>query len=109
LNAVGAVTRYSTAAHRHIFIDLFLRQWDDKKYLNLGNMLYGNYLQATCIIKHDTPVLHTALQSLGATEANLEKWESEEAVYFSTLGEEPQWDIHAVAYVELLQELRATE
>jgi hypothetical protein len=82
-----------------------LRQWDDKKYLNLGNMLYGNYLQATRIIEHDTPALHTALQSLRVTEADLEKWESEEAAYFSTLGEEPQWDIYAVSYVKLLQEL----
>ncbi|KIM88060.1 hypothetical protein PILCRDRAFT_3755 [Piloderma croceum F 1598] len=30
----------------------------------------------------------------------------EEIEYFKTLGKEPEWDIHTIAYVELLQELR---
>jgi hypothetical protein len=108
-NAVAAVTRYSTAYRRRVFIDMFFHQWDDEKYLNLGTMLYNNYRQALGIVEGETLALHHTLQSLGVTEADLEKWEYEEVSYFSTLGQEPQWDLHAVTYVELLQELRKAE
>ena len=39
----------------------------------------------------------------------LDEWEKEEQEYFATLGKEQPWDIHAAAYVELLQELRVLE
>jgi hypothetical protein len=108
-NAVAALTRYSTAYHRRVFIDLFFRQLDEEKHVNLGDMLYNNYKQALGIIEDESLALNHTLQSLGITEADLEKWEHEEAVYFSALGQEPDWNIHAVAYVELLQELRCAE
>jgi hypothetical protein len=108
-NAVASVTRYSTAYRRQVFIDMFFRQWDEEKYLNLGTMLHNNYKQALGIIEDESLALNQTLQSLEITAADLEKWEDEETAYFSTLGQEPQWDVHAVAYVELLQELRSAE
>ena len=39
----------------------------------------------------------------------LDDWEKEEQLYFNTLGQENSWDMHAVAYVELLRELRAVD
>lgn len=105
-NAVASLTRYSTAYRRRVFIDLFLQQWDEEKYLNLGTMMFNNYLQARHIIKTQSVALADALQSLGATVAQLESWEDEEVKYFKTLGQEPEWDAHAVVYVEQLQELR---
>lgn len=108
-NAVAAVTRYSTAYRRRVFIDMFFRQWDEDKYLNIGTMLYNNYCQALNIVEAESVALAHTLRSLDISEEDLEKWESEEAAYFKTLGQEPEWDVHAVAYVELLQELRTVQ
>lgn len=108
-NAVAALTRFGTAYHRRVYIDIFLQQWDEEKYLNLANMLYNNYRQALDIIKNDSIALADALLDLGLTVAQLEAWNSEEVQYFQTVGKEPEWDAHAVAYVELLQELRLHE
>jgi hypothetical protein len=57
-------------------------------------MLWNNYRQVLDIVKHE---------SVAFTEADLERWEAEE------VGQESEWDVHAVAYVELLQELRLTQ
>jgi hypothetical protein len=88
---------------------MFFHQWDEEKYLNLAMMLYNNYRQAHHIITRDSLALSETLQSLNITEADLKKWESEEVEYFGSLGKEPEWDVYAVAYVELLQELRLAE
>lgn len=105
-NAVASVTRYATAYRRRVYIDMFFRQWDEDKYLNLGIMLLGNYRQALGIISNDLVALNDTLTTLSITADDLNKWQQEEMVFFSTLGQEPTWDIHAMAYVELLQELR---
>ena len=89
-----------------VFIDLFFKQWDAEKYQNLGNMLFNNYKQAHQIIKDEQLALDNAKNSLGIKDGELEKWQKEEAEYFSTLGQEPERDILKIAYVELLQELR---
>ena len=108
-NAVAAVTRYSTASHRCIFINLFCQQWDDDKYLNLGNMIYGNYVQALEIIKTDEPALQHVLLSMNITLDEIEKWETEEVRYIEGLGHKPQGDVHTMAYIELLQQYRDAE
>jgi Kyakuja-Dileera-Zisupton transposase len=105
-NQLAAVTRYSSAYRRQVFIDLFFGQWDEEKYQNLGLMLYNNYQQALDIISKESRALAEAMTSLGVNEKVLDQWHKEEIEYFKTLGKEPEWDIHAMAYVELLQELR---
>ena len=50
-NSVATVTHYSTAYCCRVFIDLFLWQWDEEKYVNLGNFFYNNYKQTLDIIK----------------------------------------------------------
>ena len=77
--------------------------------MNLGNFFYNNYKQALGIIKDDLPTLEEALQSLGITVKDLEEWEAEEVAYFGDLGKEPEWNIHTIAYVELLQDLQDAE
>ena len=108
-NSVTTVTCYLTAYHHRVFIDLFLWQWDEEKYVNLGNFFYNNYKQAPGIIKDDLPTLKEALQSLGITVKDLEEWEAEEVAYFGDLGKEPEWNIHTITYVELLQDLQDAE
>jgi hypothetical protein len=105
-NQLAAVTRYSSAYRRRVFIDLFFGQWDEKKYQNLGLMLYNNYRQALDIISKESQALAKAMTSLDVNEKVLDQWHKEEIEYFKTLGKEPEWDIHAMAYIELLQELR---
>lgn len=106
-NAVASVTRYATAYRRRVYIDMFFRQWDEDKYLNLGTMLLGNYRQALSIIANDSLALNDTLVTLGITTSDLDNWQDEEAKFFSTLGQEPAWDVHAMAYVELLLGLKA--
>ncbi|GBE83750.1 hypothetical protein SCP_0508060 [Sparassis crispa] len=72
-------------------------------------MLYNNYLQALRIIEMDNVALREAMGSLEIEQDNIEKWYAEEAQYFAMLRQEPEWDVHAMTYVESLQELRDIE
>jgi len=108
-NAVAGVTRYASAYHRRVFIDMFFQQWDNDKYQNLGLMLFNNYKQALSIISDDGVAVEEALQSLEIQPADLEIWHHEQMEFFETISEESPWDVHAVAYVELLQELNSAE
>ncbi|KAG1737020.1 hypothetical protein EDB19DRAFT_1829738 [Suillus lakei] len=82
------------------YIDIY---WDEDKYLNLGNMLNRNYIQARQIIDE---------QQIAIWEAKISQprfhltWSLEQSHYLATAGHEAEWDIHAIAYVELLQKLR---
>ncbi|KAG2151616.1 uncharacterized protein EDB93DRAFT_1240001 [Suillus bovinus] len=108
-NALAPVIRYASAYRRHVFLDLFFKQWDEDKYANLGTMLLNNYRQALHIISSETVALEEAKTSLGIQDSDLVNWRAEEIHYFQTLGKEPEWDAHAVVYVELLQQMQALE
>jgi hypothetical protein len=105
-NQVAALTRHGSAYNRRVYIDMFLKNWDADKYRNLGIMLYNNCKQALDIINCESFKLTEAKVSLGISDADLESWQADEAIYFKTVGKEPQYDLHAVAYIDLLQELR---
>jgi hypothetical protein len=68
-------------------------------------MLYNNYIQALHILEKDEVALVHAKESLNINDGDLKKWQQEEVQYFGTLGQEPEHDLHKIAYVELLQEL----
>ncbi|KAG1745409.1 uncharacterized protein EDB91DRAFT_1080328 [Suillus paluster] len=108
-NALASVIRYASPYHRHVFLDLFFKQWDEDKYSNLGTMLLNNYWQAQQVISTETIMLREAMSSLGIQEEDLMNWRSEEIQYFQTLGKEPEWDVHAIVYVELLQQMQELE
>ena len=108
-NQVASVTRYASAYHRRIFIDMFFQQWDEDKYRNLASMILNNYRQALSIIKDEGAAVEETMYELGITSTNLEMWHREQVSFFETVGEESPWDIHAIAYVELLQELSSVE
>ncbi|KAG6883489.1 hypothetical protein C0992_008628, partial [Termitomyces sp. T32_za158] len=74
-NQVASVTRYMSKYRRRVYIDLFLHQWDEERYENLGNMIYNNYKQALQIINVDAPELEHAMQQFGIHDADLEEWE----------------------------------
>lgn len=59
------------------------------------------------LLDDGTRVLEETMHSQGLTHAQLDACEKEEVEFFATLGKEPSYDVHAVAYVELLQQLRA--
>ncbi|THG92889.1 hypothetical protein EW026_g8177, partial [Hermanssonia centrifuga] len=108
-NQLAAVTCHASAYRRRNFIDLFFKQWDDDKYLNLGTMLYNNYVQALTIIQGEGVAMREAMRSLGIKDGDLEAWDKEECEYIQTLAQETEWDVHAMAYVEQLEELSATQ
>jgi len=108
-NQVAGVTRYSSAYHRRVFVDMFFQQWDDDKYRNLGLMLFNNYRQALSIIADEGAAVKETMHALKITSTDLETWHREQVLFFETIGEESPWDVHAIAYVELLQELSSTE
>ncbi|KAG1874961.1 hypothetical protein F4604DRAFT_1680819 [Suillus subluteus] len=105
-NQLAAVTRYASAFNRRVYIDSFFKQWDEDKYLNLGNMLYRNYIQARQIIDEQQIAVREAKTLLGISDNDIKTWSLEQSHYLATTGHEAEWDIHAVAYVELLQKLR---
>ncbi|KAH0833454.1 hypothetical protein J3R83DRAFT_12573 [Lanmaoa asiatica] len=69
-------------------------------------MLFDNYCQALRIIKDDGFALEQAKISLRVGDKDLQVWRVEQSKYLDTLGQESEWDAHAVAYVEMLQKLR---
>ncbi|KAG2363364.1 hypothetical protein BDR07DRAFT_1450743 [Suillus spraguei] len=79
---------------------------DEDKYLDLGNMLYRNYIQAHQIIDAQQITVREAKTSLGISDNDIKTWSLEQSHYLATAGHEAEWDIHAIAYVELLQKLR---
>ncbi|KAG1738556.1 hypothetical protein EDB19DRAFT_1602318, partial [Suillus lakei] len=97
---------YASAFNRHVYIDSFFKQWDEDKYLNLGNMLNRNYIQARQIIDEQQIAIWEAKISLGISNNDIKTWSLEQSHYLATAGHEAEWDIHAIAYVELLQKLR---
>ncbi|KAG1871441.1 hypothetical protein F4604DRAFT_1583258 [Suillus subluteus] len=108
-NALAPIIRYASAYNRHVSLDMFFKQWDAEKYMNLATMIFNNYRQALHIITHETVMLAEAMASLGIVEGDFALWQEEEVRYFSTLGQEPEYDVHAMVYVELLQSLRDLE
>lgn len=106
-NQLAPVTRYASAYRRRVFIDMFFRQWDEDKYTNLMEMIYNNIIQALGVIKNDTALLEGSLSADDL--AQIDVWEKDEAAYVATLGQEEPYDIHAAAYVKLLEDLAATQ
>ncbi|KAG2140271.1 uncharacterized protein EDB93DRAFT_1241917 [Suillus bovinus] len=77
-NALSPVIQYASAYNRHIFLDMFFKQWDDEKYANLAMMIYNNYCQALQIISKELVALTEAMASLGITEEDFNLWHQEE-------------------------------
>ncbi|KAH9846929.1 hypothetical protein C2E23DRAFT_872057 [Lenzites betulinus] len=108
-NQLASVVRYASRYHRHALIDMYFKQWDEDKYLNIGTMLLGNYRQALKILEEDTKAVEDALEVLQCSTADLGQWEKEEATYFATVGTEDPANVAAVEYVTLLRELQSIE
>ncbi|RXW14344.1 hypothetical protein EST38_g11508 [Candolleomyces aberdarensis] len=107
-NAAAGLVRHATKFRRRLYLDLYMKQADADKYLQLGQMLYDNYCQALHIINDDGLRLDETLASDGITTEDLEHWQSDQREYFgSNLGQEPEENIHRVAYVELLLDYAA--
>ncbi|KAJ3711310.1 hypothetical protein C8R42DRAFT_595980 [Lentinula raphanica] len=105
-NQLASLTRYMTPYRRRIFIVMFLRQWDTDKYQNLATMLHNNYIQATEILDNEGKALEADLAVKGLTVEDLEEYFKDEAAHMKEMGKEAEHDVHAVAYVELLQRYR---
>ena len=88
---------------------MFFQQWDEDKYQNLALMLFNNYLQALSIIKNEGTAVEETMHALGILPTDLETWHRGQVSSCETIGEESPWDIHAMAYIELFQELSSTE
>ncbi|KAH9885089.1 hypothetical protein C8Q73DRAFT_749296 [Cubamyces lactineus] len=105
-NQLAPVIRYSTPYLRRVLIDLHFQQWDHEKYSNIGLMLYNNIVQALDIVNSQTSSLEQTLSALELTREDLVRFEEEERKFFAELRDESDSNLHAVAYVEALQELR---
>ena len=108
-NGLAPVIRYASRYRRKVFIHMFLQQWDREKYANLGLMLYNNYAQALEIIGSLGPAVEDALRELDLSRAQLDELQAEEQKYFRELRDEDPANLHAIAYVELLEEFYKVE
>ena len=107
-NKLAPVIRYASPFRRLIFIDLFFTQWDREKYANIGLMLYNNYRQALEIIKDESSLRNT-LSDLKITDHDIRRYQIEEREYFINLRDEDTKNLHAIAYVEALQDLQTAQ
>lgn len=102
-NQLASLTRYMSPYRRRVFIDLFLQQWDREKHQNLATMLHNNYVQALDILQNEGPSFKADLAVLNISVEDLDVYAADEARQLEALGTETEEDLHAVAYVELLQ------
>lgn len=107
-NQLAPIVWYSSAYRRRLFIETYFKQWDEDKDINVGTFLLNNYMQALEIIEQEPKAL-ASLEYEGITLEEVSEWAGEEEGYFTHLGEEAPYNIHAVAYIELLQKLRNLE
>ncbi|KAH9829418.1 uncharacterized protein C8Q71DRAFT_799693 [Rhodofomes roseus] len=105
-NHLASITRYASPYRRRLFIDEYFSQWDDDKYATLSKTIYDNFRQACHIIDTETPALSEAMTTLRINTEDLKRWYEEERHYFKNVGKETPWDVHAMAYVEALEQLR---
>ncbi|KAG2120942.1 uncharacterized protein F5147DRAFT_741824 [Suillus discolor] len=105
-NQLAPVICYASTYNRHFYIDMFFKQWDEDKYMNIGNMLYNNYRQALDIIEQEIITFEHAKLCLDITDDNIKEWQKQQSVYLETLGNEAEWDVHAMTYIELLKNLQ---
>lgn len=105
-NNLAAITRYATPYHRHVFIAEYFQHWDDQKYANLSQYIYDNLVQAADVIDSESVPLVDEMDRHKVSLDDLECWIEEERAYFATLGKEKPWDIHAMSYVQALQDLQ---
>ncbi|KAJ3551111.1 hypothetical protein NM688_g4924 [Phlebia brevispora] len=103
-NALASVVRHMSSYRRGVFIDLFFQQWDRDKYENSALMLYNNYVQALDLIKEERKQMEETMALHNCTEADLAAWAQEEVNFVEALGVESPYDVHAMTYVELIQE-----
>lgn len=106
-NALASIIRFASPYRRRLLIDAFFRQWDTDKYANLGTFILHNYVQALDTLENDTRALAESMQSYNVSHEDMDRWEKEQAEFFSELGKEPEAQSKQVEYVELLQELAA--
>ncbi|KIK77904.1 hypothetical protein PAXRUDRAFT_165435 [Paxillus rubicundulus Ve08.2h10] len=104
-NALAPVIHHASAYFHHSFLGLFFKQWNKYKYANLSTMILNNYHQAQHIISTESLTLVEAKVSLGIGDEDLDKWHQEELKYLNNLSQEPESDVLAGTYIELLQEL----
>ncbi|KAJ3530902.1 hypothetical protein NM688_g7648 [Phlebia brevispora] len=105
-NRLASVTRYMWSYRWRLFIETYLEQWDDEKYANLGVFLLNNIRQALKIIKEEVPAIEDTMCKQNVSHNDLDAWEKEQVQFFENINKETLYDVHAVAYVELLEELR---
>lgn len=105
-NSLTSITRYASPYRRRIFIDFYLRQWDEDKDLNLASFILNNYVQALNILDEDVRLLEEAKVTLDFSDADMDRWEVEQREFFASLGKEPESYSLKVEYVELLQSLQ---
>ncbi|KAH9899139.1 hypothetical protein C8Q73DRAFT_639779 [Cubamyces lactineus] len=106
-NQLAPIVRYASKYRRASLIDLFFQQWDAEKYANLGAMLFNNLKQALEIVQTQEPALEDALKSLNISREDIERFYDEERKFILELRDEQDTNLHAVAYVEALQELQS--
>lgn len=105
-NQLATITRYASPFRRCLYIEAFLKQWDEDKYLNTGTFILNNYKQAIQIIQRNTTALQRAMASLRITDEEMDLWEREELAFFARLGQEDERNVLAITYVKLLQQLQ---
>lgn len=67
--------------------------------------MYNNYKQALTIIDDLTPAVEELKLALKITDADFERWNTEELEFLENVAEESDEDIEAMAYVEALESL----
>ncbi|KAI1782950.1 hypothetical protein LXA43DRAFT_904545, partial [Ganoderma leucocontextum] len=104
-NQLAGVIRYTSAYRRRALIQMYFQRWDEERYQSLGKFIYDNFIQAREIIDTKEPLVQESLLALSLTVEDLKTLAEDERSYVGSLQKEDDRHIHAVAYVQALEEL----
>ena len=108
-NQLAPIIRYTSAYRRRVLIQMYFQRWDEERYLSLGKFLYDNFVQAREVINEKEALVTYSLHELQLTTQDLAQFMEDERTYVSSLQKEDDRHLHAVAYVQALEELRSVE
>lgn len=72
MNILAPIVRYMSPFRCHLYIEAYLCQLDEDKYLNIGTFILSNYTQASEILEQETAVLKS-LEYQGITAASIKE------------------------------------
>ncbi|KAG8939000.1 hypothetical protein FRC04_007139 [Tulasnella sp. 424] len=112
LNGIASALRHSSKFTRHRFIAAHFENWNQEMQerlatfaMGLGHCLLTKYKAAVATLSAEKRVIEEYKAAHHLSNATIEGWIEDERKYLKELQAEPEYDVNAIHYVQLLDKL----